>query len=237
MLTALLVGALALGSAQAYDQGNRLYALKDYAGAAKAYTTALEAGHDARADYNLGNALFKSGRVGEAIASYRRAYALAPRDPDVRGNLAFARAYRLDKVAPVSNPLVHALDLAFHALSRREASFAAALAWLLAAAALALGIVRRWTAAFVLASAIGAFALYATIAGQVWASEVRAHPGVIVQPEVSAASGPGAEFKPILLIHDGTEVLIREARGEYLLVQLPGGAGGWVPHGAVEAIY
>src|SRR5213078_1952635 len=50
---------------------------------------------------------------------------------------------------------------------------------------------------------------------------------VVVVPEVNALSGPGEEFKQILLLHDGTEVRIRELRGDYLLVQVPGGGGGW----------
>ena len=41
--------------------------------------------------FNWGNALFKSGQLGRAIAVYRRAEALSPRDPDLRANLQFAR--------------------------------------------------------------------------------------------------------------------------------------------------
>src|SRR5262249_54460599 len=41
--------------------------------------------------FNLGNAWFKSGQLGRAIAAYRQAERLNPRDPDVRANLQFAR--------------------------------------------------------------------------------------------------------------------------------------------------
>ena len=40
---------------------------------------------------NLGNAYFKSGQLGKAIAAYREAEQMSPRDPDVRANLRFAR--------------------------------------------------------------------------------------------------------------------------------------------------
>src|SRR5262249_24984506 len=126
VLTAIIVLLLA-GPRDAHNQGNRLYAAKDYAGAAAAYREALAAGHDSRAHYNLGNALFKSGKIGEAILNYRRAYALAPRDRDVRDNLAFARAYRLDRLSPSQNPLARGLDRTFHALSRSESSLWGAL--------------------------------------------------------------------------------------------------------------
>jgi uncharacterized protein YgiM (DUF1202 family) len=80
-------------------------------------------------------------------------------------------------------------------------------------------------------------ALFGLVTRWVWAGEVAARPAVVVVPEVSVSSGPGEEFKQILLVHDGTEVRIREQRGGYLLVQLPGGNGGWVRSNVVERVY
>src|SRR5262245_49772229 len=218
MLTIAMTWLLAVAPVQAYNQGNQLYARKDYAGAATAYRQALSGGHDARADYNLGNALFKSGRIGEAIAEYRRAYALAPRDPDIRTNLAFARAYRLDKAAAAPGPIARAIQSAFHRLSRREAAPAAAALCVLAALALAAWIVWRSRVAAAAAGALGLAAGFCFATEQVWNTEMRSQPAVVVVPEVNAMSGPGDEFKQILLIHDGTEVLTREARGDYFLI-------------------
>jgi len=237
MLALVLAWLLSLAPAAAYDQGNSLYAHKDYEGAARAYREALQGGHDARVDYNLGNALFKSGRIGEAIAEYRRARVLSPRDRDVATNLAFARAYRLDKGAPPPDPFARAFATAFHALSKREAASAAGAACALASLALATWIVWRWRAAAIASGVLGLAALYALATEWVWSAEVRAQPAVVVVPEVNLTSGPGEEFKQILLVHDGTEVSIREARGDYLLVQLPGGAGGWVKRNALERVY
>ena len=41
--------------------------------------------------FNLGNAFFKQGQIGRAIAAYHSAQTVDPRDPDVRANLGFAR--------------------------------------------------------------------------------------------------------------------------------------------------
>src|SRR5204862_132447 len=63
-----------------------------FAEAAAAYEKIVAGGRVSSALYfNLGNALFKSGRIGRAIANYRLAEQLAPRDPDIRANLRFAR--------------------------------------------------------------------------------------------------------------------------------------------------
>ncbi len=237
MRAALLVLALALGPVQQYNLGNRLYAQKDYAGAARAYQAALGAGPNASVEYNLGNALFKSGRIGEAILHYRRARYLDPRDPDVAANLNFARSYRVDKVLAVPSPLARALDGVFRRLSRREAAILAALGFALASLALGLWIVRRWRPLLLLASACGVRALAGFISERLWAGEIDGRPAVVVQPEVHALSGPAEDAKEILLLHDGTEVRIREGRGDYVLVQIPGGSGGWIRREAIERVY
>lgn len=237
MLTLLLAGALALGPAQAYDAGNRAYAAKDYAKAAESYREALAAGHDARAHYNLGNALFKSGRIGEAVVNWRRAAYLAPRDQDIAANLAFARGYRVDKLPAQGNPLGQAADRALHALSDRESTLLAAFATLLAALALGAWIVWRRTATAAAAALAALVAVYGLATRAAWSAERDGRPAVVVVPEASANSGPGEESKQILLMHDGTEVQVRESRGDWLLVQLPGGAGGWVRRNTLERVY
>jgi tetratricopeptide (TPR) repeat protein len=235
--TLILALSVALTPLEAYNQGNKLYAQKDYAGAIQAYEQALEAGPCAAVHYNLGNALFKSGQIGRAILSYRRARYLDPRDPDIAANLDFARSYRVDKVLALPSPFARALDSVLHRLSRRAAAVLAPVCFLLAGVLLSLWIVRRWAVLAIGAALLALVALFGLVTQQVWAGEVAARPAVVVVPEVNALSGPSEEFKQILLVHDGTEVRIREARGDYLLVQLPGGSGGWVRKDAVERVY
>ncbi|HEY6865652.1 MAG TPA: tetratricopeptide repeat protein [Candidatus Eisenbacteria bacterium] len=237
MLALLIAGAITMSPAQAYDLGNRLYAQKDYGRATDAYREALTGGHDARVHYNLGNALFKSGKIGEAILNYRRARYLAPRDPDIRANLAFARAFRVDKLPSTAGPLARALDRGVHWLSRREAALAAAVAFALAGLALAGWIVWRHAAAGPAAAVFGVVALVCFACQQAWTGEVDARPAVVVVPEIDALSGPSEESKQIMLLHDGTEVEIRESRAGFYLVQLPGGSGGWIRQGGVELVY
>jgi tetratricopeptide (TPR) repeat protein len=75
-----------------FDAANKLYAQNKFTEAAAAYLKLIETGSVSPALYfNLGNAFFKSGQIGRAIAAYQQAAALTPRDPDVRANLQFAR--------------------------------------------------------------------------------------------------------------------------------------------------
>jgi hypothetical protein len=77
-----------------FDQANRLYEQGNFGEAANTYQQLVTAGHiSPTIYYNLGNAWFKAGQPGRAIAAYRRAQELAPRDPSVRFNLNFARQH------------------------------------------------------------------------------------------------------------------------------------------------
>lgn len=237
MLTGLVVLAVALSPVQSYNLGNRLYAQKDYEGAVRAYEEALRAGPSAAAEYNLGNAQFKAGRVGRAILAYRRARALDPRDGDISANLAFARSYRQDKLPSGGSPLGRILDRAFRWLSIREATLAAAIGFTLAGLFFAAWIVGRWSPLAIAGTVCALAAAYGLVGQRVWSAERDARPAVVVVPEVHALGAPSEDAKEILLLHDGTEVRIREMRDDYVLVQIPGGNGGWIPRSAVERVY
>jgi len=75
-----------------FDAANKLYAQNKFAEAAVAYEQIVTIGAISPVLYfNLGNAHFKAGQIGQAIAAYRNAEKLAPRDPDLRANLRFAQ--------------------------------------------------------------------------------------------------------------------------------------------------
>ena len=238
MLTSLLISlALALTPADSYNQGNAAYARNDYAAAITAYEQAAQAGPNPDALYNLGNAYFKSGSIGRAVVSYQRARWLRPRDRDIAANLAFARSYRVDKNLAIPSPAAYFLDRSFHLLSPREASLSAALCFLLSALLGSLYIVTRRVAWLYAAIPFVLIFAFAAVTATVWHTDRSAQPAVVTMPEVSAQSGPGEDYKQILLVHDGGECFIREARGEWLLAQFPGGGGGWVKKDAVTRIF
>jgi len=75
-----------------FNEANKLYEQGKYSEAAIGYQKLVNAGSvSAQIYFNLGNAFLKSGQMGRAIAAYRAAEKLSPRDPDVRSNLQFAR--------------------------------------------------------------------------------------------------------------------------------------------------
>lgn len=94
--TLCLLGAAGPGRgaepANAFVQANSLYEQGKFKEAIQAYQQLIGAGQGTAAVYyNLGNACYKVGFNGRAIAAYREAQRLEPRDPNLRYNLDFVR--------------------------------------------------------------------------------------------------------------------------------------------------
>ncbi|HEX7321229.1 MAG TPA: tetratricopeptide repeat protein [bacterium] len=235
MCVALLTAAVT--PVELYNQGNKAFAEKDYAGAVASYAQALQGLNAAVLHYNLGNAYFKAGDIGKAVASYRRAHFLAPRDPDINYNLLFARQYRLDRSANAVSPLADLLSSWLHYFSYRESFTAAAILALLCAVAFSLyRSLRKRIFAYLVIPLFIAF-MYFGAGFVTWRGERSGMYAIVIAREAHAMSGPGIEYKEILLLHDGTEMQVKDVRGDYLLIQLPGGLGGWVNAQTVEFLY
>jgi tetratricopeptide (TPR) repeat protein len=74
-----------------FAKANAAYAAGDYAGAVQQYEQlAAESISDAALFYNLGNAYYRGGQIGPAIANYERALQLDPGLENARENLSKA---------------------------------------------------------------------------------------------------------------------------------------------------
>lgn len=76
---------------QTFLEGSQAYDANRPADAAALYGKLADQGYESKELYfNLGNAYFKIGKFGLAVLNYRRAWRIAPRDPDIQANLRFA---------------------------------------------------------------------------------------------------------------------------------------------------
>lgn len=237
MMHILLLALLTISPVDSYNQGNKYYENGNYQGAIEEYHIALKSVSSSHIYYNLGNAYFKNGQIGHAIINYRRARFLNPRDKDINTNLLFARNYRIDKVLTTPGPIERFIDQLFHSFSYAESFWLCLISFGLFSAFISLFILNRRRIYLYSSTILGLFFLISLLSLISWQNEKRSSPAVIIVPEVNALSGPGEEFKQILLLHDGTEVLIKEKRNDFLLVQLPGGSGGWIKRDALSEVY
>ncbi len=231
LLASVRLAAAAPGTE--FEAANKLFEQGKFGAAAGAYERLLTNGPTAALHFNLGNARFKSGQPGKAIFHYHQALALAPRDPDARGNLQFVRRnlgvtvagnlgghllrrHTLDEWAWLAGAGIGAWFLLL-ALGEAQPAKRAAFAWL--------------TKTFGVA-ALGFTALLATAH---WERSATRH-AVVVVPEAPARPGPLAESKAAFALRDGTEVVVLDAKDDWLQVRDAGQRAGWVKRDALSQL-
>jgi tetratricopeptide (TPR) repeat protein len=195
-----------------FDQANRLYEQGKFVDAANAYQQLAFSGQtSATVYYNLGNAWFKAGQLGRAVAAYRRAEALAPRDPNIRFNLNFARKQVTGSDAPLPAPWQRWLSR----LTVNEWTvFASAAVWIL----FSLLILREWRSPLrrsfrpYVITASAATILFVGVAGLAFYERARTHEAVVVTPQAIVRYGPIEDSRVHYQLRDGSEVVVLDQK-------------------------
>ena len=205
---------------------NKLYYENKFAAAAAAYEKLLQSGRTSSAVYfNLGNAWFKSGQLGRAIGAYRQAERLAPRDPDIRANLQFARN---QAQGPTLAP--NRWHKWLHKLTLNEwTMLAAAALWL----CLLLFTFAQWRPGWRrnlrvwLMLTAGATAILCGCLGLA-IYQARSLPSAIITRDALVQQGPVEGSPTAFAVHDGAELRVLEQKDEWLLVSADPRRVGWV---------
>jgi tetratricopeptide (TPR) repeat protein len=178
--------------------------------------------------YNQGNAWMRAGQPGRAVAAYRQAQRYLPRNRYLEENLRSA----LGRDAPATRrPVIETILFWQNWLSYPEkfslAAAAAMATFVVAAAGLfaARRVLRRIVWAGLLLTVVLAFS-----AGYDWHRFDGVRHGVVTQPETIARKGNAASYAPAFngTLREATEFELVEARGDWLLIRLPGDGEGWI---------
>ncbi|MFN8179842.1 MAG: tetratricopeptide repeat protein [bacterium] len=214
------------------DSGLAAYAKGAYDEAVTTFTKVLAEGvDDPVVHYDLGNAYFKSGKLGLAIYHYRRAHALAPRDDDVTANLDYARFLAVDRIEGEGTRTDRRVEGWLDRVTPDEAFRVASLLWVLVGlSAVVWQLVpgrslawRRVTTWLLVA--------WALVFAGAWTVERRAShlkEAVVVAPQADVRNGPGPTFATAFVLHEGAEVVVEGQRGEWTEISLPGDLRGWI---------
>ena len=192
--------------------------------------------------YNLGNAYFKSGRLGPAILNYERALSEMPGDEDTRANLVFANELIVDVVQrpPMPSYVAWAVDL-YNALDPDLCAALLSVSFVLggmAASILIMGIWPRFRApAIYTLVAVGAITL---VSATVLTAKVRSsgdsEEAIALVHTLDVRSGTGEANPQLAEIHEGLKVSVLGGREGWLQIRLPNGLTGWVQETDVEII-
>ena len=111
LILACILGLSLNLSAGTVERADSAYSAENFSLAADLYRQVL-AGGQSSADlyYNLGNAEFRLGHLGQAVLCYERALRLDPASADARNNLDFVNARIVDRPGERGTFLGNALD-------------------------------------------------------------------------------------------------------------------------------
>ena len=219
-----------------YDNGR-------YAEAAEQYEILVDQGvRDGSVCYNLGNAYFKSGRLGLAILNYERALEQMPGDVDTKANLEFANTLITDVVeGPDLPPYVAWLVGLYRAMDPSFSAGLLSVSFLLGGGAVSVLMLGRWPllrspAIYLLVfSSVLAVVCAGVLAGKTRSSSDGVDAIVLVSIS-DVRSGPGETNPQLVEIHEGLKIRILGTREGWLQVGLPNGVTGWVREDHVESI-
>lgn len=232
----LFAGSLFAADVNAeFSAANKLYAEGKFAPAAAAYENILSTGQQSPALlFNAGNAEFKAGHLGKAIAAYRRAALLAPRDAELQANLKFARSQ-------VHGATVRASwwQSGLSGWSLNEAAaLTAVLFWL------TLGLFAARQIRPVLAAKLRGVTRLAVVltlgSGAVLGLQAAEHfnnqTAVVTVAEAAARTGPFDGAQSAFTARDGAELSVLDRHDDWWQVADGTGNSGWLPAKEVDVL-
>lgn len=216
-----------------FSAANELYAKGKFADAAAAYEKILQTGgRSPSLLFNYGNAEFKAGHLGQAIAAYRQAELLAPRDAELRANLAFVRNQVQGATLRESRWQNWVDSLTLNEGTLLTAVFFWATFALLAARQIRPALAPKLQSATRLAAALTIFS-GAVLALQA-ANHFNSSVAVVTGAEATARSGPFDDAQSVFTAHDGAELRVLDRHDNWVQVADGTGKIGWLSKQQVE---
>ena len=220
---------------QMFIQAGKLYDEGQPTEAVTQYSQLLEKGYFSKEIlFNLANAQFKAGSSGAAMLNYRRAWYLAPRDPDILANLRF-----VSQATGIQLPTFSFLHAFLMHFSLSEwITFTAVVYWCGALALAALLLLKRIKGPLfhrtilltVVLLAIGSSGIV------VWRGYFKKPELVLQAPDQEALFAPLEGSTAHFKLPEGSIVRAEEYSGGWVKVKL-GKESGWIKQTTCQAVY
>ena len=236
-LTLTIAMAVAAMGQNHFELGNQAYDSADYAAAAEQYELHLANHPSAAAYYNLGNAHYRQGNLGQAIVNYERAHRLAPLDRETAENLAFCYAKTEDHIEPL--PQLFALRWwrgITGLMTPHGWMWFSLLLLALACGGLCIFLLSRsypWRKGSLIAtSALGLLLLLSAM----HTFAPRPCEAIVTAPMAVVKSSPDPQSTDLFILHEGTKVTVDDEVQPWKKIHIADGQKGWIQLEAIEII-
>jgi len=237
LLDAGCLAAETLSAEALFFEANRAYKDSRYQEAVDGYLRLVADGNvNGHLYYNLGNAYFRSGRLGLAILYYKRAQLLIPRDADLNFNLRYALDQTQDAVSPPQNFLQQAFFwLEDVTLKELVWGFAGLNIVFWGILLLRLFIRPEWTYYVFIVMLIFWLVGGASLALK-WHQLKTDRQAVILARQAHVLAGPDANDTVLFKLNEGTSVYRERIEDGWSLIKLSNNKRGWLKSSAIEKI-
>ncbi len=226
-----------------FKAGNEHYAQGRFQEAIDAYKRILDQKVESASLYfNLANAHYKLNNVAPTVYYYEKALQLAPLDPDIRNNAAFAENMKIDAIEPLpKNTLQEWINTVIGIFTIDGWAKASVLCILL----FVLGFLGYYFAystlrkrLFFIASIVVLILgiLSVSFAYTAFAKAEKDHPAIVFTPEVEVKSEPNLSSTQAFTLHEGTKVFVLEEEKQWNRIKLIDGKTGWIPKDDIKLL-
>lgn len=179
----------------------------------------------------LGRAQAQAGQLGPAIVSFERGLVLAPRNTDLRSELA-----RAEQAAGLAQGAQARPTRALHMLSFREWTFAACIgALVFSLGMIAFVFTSRLRALSGAIVALGALVCALGVVGSVSLRSELSR-AFVLAPDGALLQSPFATASVVAHVQPGAAVDVRERHGDYAYVESEHGVRGWIKRSDVTPL-
>lgn len=227
---------------QLFYVANSYYQKGEYQKALDDYNAIVKMGLGSPAlYYNIGNAYFKTGKLGNAILFYRKARNLAPRDSDIRTNLSFARSlvgysgYELPQARMISR----FIKWPFRWLNLDEMVYTSFGLYILVIALAAISIINPVTGRklrVVILLLVAVFIYVGSALGLRYYDQVITTRGIILDKDVECKYEPVDNSNTYYRLQEGSEVMILKNKEGWTQIRRPDNKVAWLKTSAIGAI-
>lgn len=226
-----------------FKAGNDHYAQGRYQEAIDTYKRILDQKvASAELYFNMANAHYKLNNVAPTVYYYEKALQLAPSDPDIRNNAAFAENMKIDAIEPLpENTLQEWINSVLGLLTSEGWAkatvffvFLFVISFLGYYFAFGAGRKRFLFITAMLSIILGITSL--SFAYTAFAKAKQDNPAIVFTPEVEIKSEPNLASTQAFILHEGTKVFVLEEVNDWNRIKLIDGKTGWIPKSDIKLL-
>lgn len=228
----------AVDVSQQFSRANQFYRDGKFDEAVQGYEEIVKSKPTAEVYYNLGNAYFKTKKIGFAILNYERARSLKPRDSDVLANLAYANRLIEYKIEDKRNWYFKKKSELLSFLTLLECWGIALSAYFVFILGFLVSLLMRKEPLFGRAGALGlALVIFCSFPLLLKYGEIGiGERGIVTENQIEVRYGPTKSDRIAFRLVEGLELFIKDKKDDWYRIELRDGRSGWTSASQVEMI-